>query len=345
MKKIISFILFLSCAVSAASENAELFAEASTNIQYAYTPDSLLSPAITVGKIIGPKSVNLLEKILKKCDELDQAFSTKKYGNHTDIVRAYVMYYLARQSKRVFFAKKIIEDNFRLNRPVCFALYKAKFQDLYRLIDKEIVHLFANHKNIINDKTFIETVSQKHPGIRFITRSRVDTVKSIVDEELLDAMIDFAYIVETMRDPKYMNLCKKVLDNEGSYFWNKLIYRAILKMKTSNFNKFIVLKNEMNAARNTEKDKCEWNFNDPETIELSIKNISAEAYLVFAISHLKKIDLKERIDLILPSLKSSSFSARAMALDCLLSNKKTKRFVKNINDENLKKFAKVLLEE
>ena len=316
-----------------------------TNIQSSYTPGFLTEVAVKVGKSGGVKSVDVLGAILKKCDELDYANSSQQPGNQTDITRAYAMFYLAVQSKKIPNAKNLIEDNFAMKRPICIALYKAKYYNLYRLMDNEISRLFSKYPSTINDKNLAEEISSRHPGIKFILKNKTGAENKIVNEKLLNAMLDFALSVETIRASKYFNLCKKVLEHDGSYLWEKPVIRAIMKNKTSNYNKYEFIKKKLREARNTENDKCEWDFNKPETVLFSIKNISSEAYLIISLWRLN-IELNKKISETLPSLNSSSFTAKAAGVDCLASDEKSIPLLKKVlegKDEKLKSFITLRL--
>jgi hypothetical protein len=340
------FIFGLQTEGYASKISDSQIAQILTNIQSSYTVDFLVETAIKVGKSGGIKSIDALGKILKRCDEIDFANSAQQSGNQTDIVRAYVMFYLAEQSKKMPIAKNFIEDNFALKRPICIALAKANYYDLYRLMNNEILNLFSKYPSTIQDNNLTEEISLRHSGIKFILKNKNGGQNKIVNEELLNAMLDFALSVETIRSSKYFNLCKKVLGHDGSYLWDKPVIRAVMKNKTSNYNKYELIKKRLKATRNTENDKCEWDFNKPETILFSIKNISSEAYLILSLWRLN-IELNKKISETLPSLNSSSFTAGAAAVDCLASNEKTIPALKKVlesNDDNLKRFLARRLE-
>jgi len=318
-----------------------------TNVQDSYSPEFLAEAAIKIGKLDGIKSINALGGILKRCDELDFANSVQQSGNQTDVARAYAMFYLARQSKKILSAKSLIADNFAMKRPICIALAKANYYDLYRLMNNEISRLFSKYPSTIENKDFTEKISLHHPGIKFILKNKTCSENKIVNEELLNAMLDFAVSMETIRSSKYFALCKKVLGHDGSYLWNKPVIRAVMKNKTSSFNKYELIKKQLRLVRNTENDKCEWNFNKPETVLFSIKNVSSEAYLILSLWRLN-IELNKKISETLPSLNSSSFTARAAAVDCLASNEKTIPQLKKVlesNDDNLHRFLALRLAE
>ncbi|RLD09841.1 MAG: hypothetical protein DRI44_07615 [Chlamydiae bacterium] len=322
-------------------------AQLSTNVQNCYSADFLINSAIEAGKAGGDKSVDVIAEILKKCNELDYVSTIRHTGNQTDIARAYAMFYLAKSSKKIPRAVGIIEDNFKLKRPICMALSKAKYHNLYKLMNKEISRLFSKYPSTINDKTLANEISKIHPGIKFILENRIGAKDEIVNDELLQAMLDFALSMETIRLSKYMSLCRTVLKHNGSYLWDKPVIRAVMKNKTSGFNKYELIKKELKLTRNTENDKCEWDFNKPETVLFSIKNISYEAYLILSLWRLN-IDLNKKMSETLPSLNSSSFTAEAAAVDCLASNKKTIPQLKKVlesNDDKLKYFLALRIAE
>ena len=346
MKNFILFIIFflliigLQPKVYASKSEDNQLAQISTNVQNCYSTAFLAEAAIKAGKFDGVKSVNVLADVLKRSDELDYANSSQNSGNQSDISRAYAMFYLARQSGKVPSAKSIIEDNFVMKRPVCIALSKAKYYNLYKLMNNEISHLFSKYPSTVENKNMAERLADKHPGIKFILKNRYGSKNKIVDEKLLNAMLNCALSIETIRSSKYLTLCKKILGHNGSYLWDKTTYRAVMKNKASSFNKYELIKKGLKSTRKTENDICEWDFNNPETILFSIKNISSEAYLILSLWRLN-IELSKKISETLPSLDSSSFTARAAAADRLVSDEKAIPFLrKNLknNDAELRRF-------
>jgi len=322
-------------------------AQVLTNVHESYSPEFLVEAAIKVGKSGGIKSVDALGEILKRCDELDFANSVQVSGNQTDIARAYAMFYLAVQSEKISDAKSLIEDNFAMKRPICIALFKANYYDLYRLMSDEILRLYLKYPSTVKDRDLAEGISLHHPGIEFILKNQTGLDSKIINEELLNAMLDFAVSMETIRSSKYFGLCKEILGHDGSCFWSKPVIRAVMKNKTSDFNKYELIKKELRSARNTETDKCEWDFNKPETILFSIKNVSYEAYLILSLWRLN-IDLNKKMSETLPSLNSSSFTAKAAAVDCLASNEKAIPRLEKIlesNDHNLHHFLALRIAE
>ena len=313
------FLFGLQTKVYAATITDSQLAQISTNIQNCYAPVFLISAAVRVGKLGGNKSVDVLAEILKKCDELDLSRASRNSGNQTDIARAYAMFYLARRSVEFPHAKGIIEDNFALKRPICIALSKAKYYDLYKLMNNEVSRLLSKYPSTINNKNIADEITLSHPGIKFILKNRYDSENKIVDEKLLDAMLNFALSIETIRSSKYLEICKKVLKHNGSYLWDKPVIRAVMKNKTSDFNKYQLIKNTLKSTRNTENDKCEWDFNNPATINFSIKNISSEAYMILSLWRLN-IERKKKMAETINSLSSSSFTAKTAAIDRLASD-------------------------
>ncbi len=353
MKTYILFIIFflltigLHDRVYASTITDSQLAQISTNIQNCYAPVFLISAAVRAGKLGGNKSVNVLEEILKKCDELDFSSVSRNSGNQTDIARAYAMFYLARKSVKFPHAKGIIEDNFVLKRPVCIALSKAKYHNLYKLMNNEVSRLLSKYPSTINNKNTADEISSSHPGIKFILKNRYDSENKIVDEKLLNAMLNFALSIEIIRSSKYLEICKKVLKHSGSYLWDKPVIRAVMKIKTSDFNKYQLIKSTLKSTRNTENDKCEWDFNNPATINFSIKNISSEAYMILSLWRLN-IERNKKMAETINSLSSSSFTAKAAAVDRLASDKKTIFYLRKIlesNDVNLRKFLALRLAE
>jgi len=322
-------------------------AQISTNVQNCYNPYVLINASVKAGKLGGAKSINILKEILKKCDDLDYTYSSKQPGNQTDIARAYAMFYLARQSFGFPHVKGIIEDNFALNRPICIALAKAKYYDLYKLMDNEVLRLFSKYPSTINNKNIADKITLRHPGIKFILKNRYDSKNKIVDENLLNTMLNFALSIETIRSSKYLDICKKTLGHSGSYLWDKPVIRAVMKIKTSDFSKYELIKKTLKSTRNTENDTCEWDFSNPATIVFSIKNISSEAYMILSLWRLN-IEHKKKVAETLHSLNSSSFTARAAAVDRLASNEKTISYLKKVlesNDVNLRRFLALRLAE
>ena len=323
------------------------FAQMSTNIQNCYNPYVLINASVKAGELGGIKSVDILKEILKKCDDLDYTYSSRQSGNQTDIARAYALFYLARQSVEFPHVKGIIEDNFALKRPICIALARAKYYNLYKLMDNEIWRLFSKYPSTINNKNVADEITLHHPGIKFILKNRYDSKDKIVDGKLLNAMLNFALSIETIRSSKYLDICKKVLGHSGSYLWDKPVIRAVMKIKTSDFSKYELIKKTLKSTRNTENDKCEWDFNNPATIVFSIKNISSEAYMILSLWRLN-IERKKKVAETLQSLNSSSFTAKAAAVDRLASDEKTISILKKVlenNDVNLRRFLALRLAE
>jgi len=349
---ILSIVFFLlttgsQSEVYASKIEEDQLAQISTNVQNCYSTAFLAEAAIKAGKFDGVKSVDVLAGVLKRCDELDYANSSQNIGNQSDVARAYAMYYLAKQSGKIPYAKSVIEDNFVMNRAVCIALSKAKYYNLYKLMNNEISRLFSKYPSTVESKNMAERMTDKHPGVKYILKNRYGSKNKVVDEELLNAMLSCALSVETIRLSKYLNLCKKILGHNGSYLWDKPTYRAVMKSKASSFNKYEIIKKGLKLTRKTENDNCEWDFNNPETILFSIKNISSEAYLILSLWRLN-IELNKKISETLPSLNSSSFTARAAAVDRLVSDEKAIPFlIKNLknNDDDLQRFLVLRLAE
>jgi len=343
---IIFFFLFVfHFSARASIIEDEQFAQLSTNILFCYTPGVLVSASMKAGKMGGNKSIYIQEKILKKCDEFDYSYTSKQSGNQTDIARAYAMFYLAAHSAKIPFARGVIEDHFALKRPICIALTKAKYKNLYKLLDNEISRLFSKYPSTIRDETLADEISVLHPGIKYILNNRYDSKDKVVDKKLLNAMLNFALSIETIRASKYLKLCNKVLNHDGSYLWDKPLCRSAMKIKSSDFNKHELIKNRFKSTRNSENDNCEWDFNNPETISFSIKNISSEAYLILSLWRLN-VELKKKISETMPSLESSSFSAKAMAIDRLATDEKAIPALNKVlesNDDNLKRFLALRL--
>ncbi|MCK5852967.1 hypothetical protein KAH27_08075 [bacterium] len=341
------FLPGLQTEVYASEITDSQLAQISTDIQNCYTPVFLINAAVRAGKSGGNKSVDVIEEILKKCDELDFSSRSRNSGNQTDIARAYAMFYLAGKSVEFPQAKGIIENNFVLKRPICIALSKAKYYDLYKLMNNKVSRFLSKYPSTINNKNIAYEIASTHPGIKFILKNRYDSENKIVDEKLLDAMLNFALSIETIRSSKYLGICKKILKHNGSYLWDKPVIRAVMKIKTSDFNKYQLIKNTLKSTRNTENDKCEWNFNNPATINFSIKNISSEAYMILSLWRLN-IERKKKVAETINSLSSSSFTAKAAAVDRLASDKKTISYLKKVlgsKDVNLQRFLALRLAE
>jgi len=287
-------------------------------------PGYLRSAASKLGRIHHPDSVAALNAILERCAEIDEMSSRTTAGKQTDIARAYAMYSLARLSPEFSECHRIIEDHFAINRPVCIALARSKYQPLFKLFSDELVRLFSLYPSTCKSPELAATLATSHPGVAFLMNSRSDGGTDVVDEEFLNAMLDAAVILESTRSRKAFPVCKQMLRHDGSYLWEKLVYRAIARLRVGPMQRYDFLRKRLRLARSKENDKCKWDWTNQDSIVFSIRNTSAEAFLLLTMWHMP-VSMKMKVADVLPSLESTSFTARAAAIDRMATTPQTTR--------------------
>jgi len=310
-------------------EDIQLIAELHTNILFTYIPESLKGMAQQLGRIRHKSSVPALEDLLKKCDDIEKQNPRYEVVEAVNVARAYGIHALARLSKRFPKCRQIINDNFKISRPTGIAVIQARYPDTVRLIANEINRLFSEYPSITSDRTMVNDIKSRYPGISFIMDSRFAEDPEAVDEKLLSAMLDTAVVIEQSRSPQAVTICRRMLSHEGSFYWEKLVYRAVANLSIHPARRYEFLRSRLNTSRNKDRDECSWDLGNPDSIFFSIKNISSEAFLLLSMWRMP-YSLQQKVNDTTKSLNSKSFTARAAAIDCLATTPGSTRSLKGV---------------
>ncbi len=338
--------LFVGSAFSATDAELERLAEINDNIESSLGPVLLQSSALQLGKINVYESIELLKKIFQRCDEIQDDKNTDEIKLAFNIVRAYAIRSLIQLSEKFKISNEIIENNFIVSQPVGIAMSKADYAPMFNLFKTGVSDLNSNYSGTKHTESSLD-FTKKFPEVEFTTRFYSNKKGEVVDDELLQGMLSTAYVMEFSRDRKAFPVCKEMLKQSDSFLWEKYVYRAVARLKVSPWTIYSFLKDELIKNRNKENDPCLWDLSNPISILFSIKNISTEAYLILTMWRLN-IPLKNKVYDTLPSLKSSSFTARIAAIDCLATSpaalKATSKYISKM-DENTRKFLAIRLSE
>ncbi len=315
---IIFVFLFVTFAFSATEAELETLAEINDNIESSLGPVLLQSSALKLGEINVFESVELLEQIFQRCDEMQEDKDTDEIKLACNIVRAYAIRSLIQLSGKFKTSNDIIENNFIVSQPIGIAMSKADYEPMFKLFKTGVSDLNSDYPGTKHADNLLD-FTKKFPEVEFTTRFYSNKKGQLVDDELLQGMLSAAYVMEFSRDREAFPVCKEMLKHSDSFLWEKYVYRAVARLKVSPWTIYSFLKDELIKNRNKENDPCLWDLSNPNSILFSIKNISTEAYLILTMWRLN-IPLKNKVYDSLPSLKSSSFTARAAAIDCLATS-------------------------
>ena len=344
---IIFIFLFVSFAFPATKAELEKLAEINDDIEGSLGPVLLQSSALQLGKINSYESVELLEKIFLRCNEIQKDKSSDEIELAFNIARAYAIRSLIQLSGKFKANNKIIENNFIVSQPVGIAMSKAEYEPMFKLFKAGVSDLNSEYSGTKHSGN-LSDFTKKFPETEFTTKFYSSRKGELVDDELLQGMFSAAYVMEFSKEREAFPVCKEMLKHSNSFLWEKYVYRAIARLEISEWTIYSFLKYELIKNRNKENDPCLWDLSNQNSILFSIKNISTEAYLILTMWRLK-IPLKNKVYDTLPSLKSSSFTAKAAAIDCLATSpialKAMLRYIPKMDDKTRKFLAIRLSEE
>ncbi len=338
--------LFVTFAFSATDAELEKLAEINDNIENCLGPVLLQSSSLQLGKINVYESVGLLERIFKRCDEMQNDKDSDEIKLACNIARAYAIRSLIQLSWKFKISNEIIRNNFIISQPVGVAMSKAGYDSMFLLFKNGILDLGSDYPGTKTSESFLD-FTNRFPEVEFTTKFYSNKKGKLVDDELLNGMITTAYVMEFSRSRKAFPVCEEMLKHSGSFLWEKYVYRAVARLKMSAWTIYSFLKAKLKKNRDKENDTCLMDLSNPNSILFSIKNISTEAYLILTIWRLD-IPLKNKVYDTLPSLKSTSFTAKAAAIDCLSTSpvalKAMSKYISKM-DDNTRKFLAIRLSE
>ena len=327
--------LFVAFAFAATDDELKKLAEINDDIENGLGPVLLQSSALKLGKINLYESVDLLEKIFDRCDEMQAEENTDEISLACNIARAYAIRSLIQLSIKFKSSNEIIRDNFIVSQPIGIAMSKAGYEPMFKLFENGVANLNSEFSKTINSGNHSD-FTKKFQEVEFSAKFHSTKKERFVDDELLQGMLATAYVMEFSRDRAAFPVCKELLKHSDSFLWEKYVYRAIARLKVSPWTIYSFFKNELQEKRSKENDDCLWDLPNQNSILFSIKNISTEAYLILTLWRLE-IPLKNKVYDTLPSLKSSSFTARAAAIDCLATSpvalKTISKYISKMDDD------------
>ena len=349
MKKFITTIfvfLFVAFAYSATDDELKKLAEINDNIENCLGPVLLQSSALQLGKINLSESVDLLEQIFIRCNEIQEENDSPEIKHACNIARAYAIRSLIQLSGKFKICNKIIRNNFIISQPVGIAMSKAGYEPMFKLFKDEVLDLSIKYPGTETVEN-LSDFTKKYPEVEFTTKFYKSKKGEMVAEDLLQGMFSAAYVMEFSRNREAFPVCEEMIKPRGFFLWEKYVYRTVARLKMSSWTIYSFLKDKLKKNRNKENDPCLFDLSNPDSILFSIKNISTEAYLILTMWRLN-IPLKNKVYDTLPSLKSTSFTAKAAAIDCLATSPLAlKAMSKTISkmDDNTREFLAIRLSE
>jgi len=342
---IIFVFLIVGIAFSATEAQLKKLERIDEDIESCFGLKPLQSSALELGKIEAYESVGALERILQRCNEFEEDSDSPEIKHACNIARAYAFRSLIHLSGRFKNSNDIIKKYFVVSYPIGLAMSKAGYESMFDLFKDGVSKLNSKFPDIKSHED-LSSLQIRIPEIEFSTKYNSHKKGEVRDEKLIQGMIASAYVMEFTRDKQAIPVCDEMLKHPGSFLWEKYVYRAMARLKISPWTIYSRLKNKLVDNRNKEDDPCLWNLSVPESIVFSIKNISTEAYLILTIWRLK-VPLKNKVYVTLPSLKSTSFTARAAAIDCLATSpqalKAMAKYIPRLDDDS-RKFLALRLE-
>ncbi len=312
----------------------------------AVSADELRQYAIRLGELRDARSVAALGAVLRRCDVLESGDVATVNPKSIDITRAYAMNALVRLSAYDRGADTLIREHFRISPAVCLALVKSGYAPVYDLMDKAI----ARYTSVAPDEMTIEALRPLTPMLQFALRARPDFFRDApaalprdtlnaprdrrrnapapddedefyrvtTERDLVDRMTMAAVILDHTRAPQALRPLEQLLQHRYAFLWDKPVYRAIYNVRLAPEQRAGVLRRQLRAVRNRDRDECVWNWDQPASIVFSIDDISSEAMALLTFWRLPGTSAAKLAEAA-PSLESSSFTARAAAIDCLAS--------------------------
>jgi len=341
---IILVFLVVNFAFSATDAELKTLAEIKDNIESSLGPILLQSSALKLGEINVYESVEMLGQVFQRCNEIQDDKNTDEINLAYNIARAYAIRSLIQLSEKFKNCNRIIENNFVVSRPIGIAMSKTDYEPMFKLFKNGVSDLNSKHSRGKHSDN-VSDFTRKFPEVEFTTKFYSKKKGVMVNDELLQGMLATAYVMEFSRNKEAFPVCKEMLKHSDSFLWEKYVYRSVARLKVSPRTIYSFLKSELIENRSKENDPCLWDLSNPNSILFSIKNISTEAYLILTMWRLK-IPLKNKVYDTLPSLKSSSFTAKAAAIDCLATSpvalKAMSKYISKM-DNNTQKFLAIRL--
>lgn len=325
-------------AVSLSPEQIEEIQRYANAARNAFSADELRQYAVRLGDLPDARSVEALGAVLRRCDELDSGTVASVNPKSVDLARAYAMHALVKLRNHSRTADTLIREYFRSTPGVCIALVKSRYAPVYELIEAEITRRLRE----LPSDLAVRDLEPLTPLLQFAVRARPDffrdadessAARSRRDEwptaaeslhatsrrAVVDAMSMTAVILDHTRAPQALRPLEQLLQHRYAFLWDKPVYRAMYNLRLPASQRAAALRRALRAARNRDRDECVWDWHQPSSIVFSIDTISSEAMLVLTLWRLPG-NLNVKLADVQPSLESSSFTARAAAIDCLASD-------------------------
>jgi len=312
----------------------------------ALSPDELRRSAVRLGELPDTRSVAALGAVLRRCDMLEDGSIATVNPKSIEIARAYAMHALVKLRAHDRAADTVIREHFRISPAVCIALVKSKYAPVYELMEAEI----AKQLRTLPDELSVQELEPLTPMLQCAVRARPDFFRGAQEEpgerlgntasmpgrprppdddddgvrgtsqrHIVDTMITAAVILDHTRAPQALRPLEQLLQHRYAFVWDKPVYRAISNLRIPAGQRTSALRRALRRARNRDRDGCAWDWSQPSSIVFSIDDISSEAMLVLTLWRLPG-SLAAKLTDVRPSLQSSSFTARAAAIDCLASD-------------------------
>ena len=332
--------LLLVGAVIARADSELTLDELRANVQNAYTPEVLRGIAFELSQRPEADSVPLLEAILERCNAFEQGEFGRVNPGSVNVTRAYALYALCILARTQPGANHLIEENFRITRPIGLAMLKARYPKLLALIQRAVDSMSG-----MSRPSDAGGATADLPGVAFVQQWYDGGRAPQPDAEMIATMRDAAVVLEWSRSRNALPILIKMVAHPAAPYWRKRAYRAIADLNTQDSTRFGVLRDQLQRVRGDEPDACRWDLAHPESIRFSIDTISAEAFLVLALWRLD-VPLRNKAAVTLPSLTSGSFTARAAAIDRLASTPQSAQLLARVvdyNDDATRQFLAVRL--
>jgi|GEM_PF-2541877 len=312
----------------------------------ALSPDELRRLAVRLGELPDARSVAGLGVVLRRCDMLEEGAIAAVNPKSIEIARAYAMNALVRLRAHDRAADTLIREHFRITPAVCIALVKSRYAPVYELMEAEIAKQLRN----LPDEVSVEELEPLTPMLQFAVRARPDFFRDGPEESgeprgstisipsrprprdndddelhvasprrIVETMMTAAVILDHTRAPQALRPLEQMLQHRYAFIWDKPVYRAIYNLRIPAGQRASALRRALRSVRNRDRDDCVWDWNQPSSIVFSIDDISSEAMLVLTLWRVPG-SLTAKLTDVRPSLQSSSFTARAAAIDCLASD-------------------------
>lgn len=312
----------------------------------ALSADELRQYAVRLGELPDARSIAALGAVLRRCEVLESGTVASVNPKSIELARAYAMNALVKLRAYDRSADTLIREHFRITPAVCIALVKSRYAPVYELMEAEI----ARQLRGLPDEVSVKELEPLTPMLQCAVRARPDFFRDAPDEPgehggrtasgsgtprtpddddeehrvttqrgIIDTMISAAVILDHTRAPRALKPLELLLQHRYAFVWDKPVYRAIYNVRLPAGQRAMALRRALRAARNRDRDTCRWDWNQPSSIVFSIDDIASEAMLVLTLWRLPG-SIAAKTAEVQPSLQSSSFTARAAAIDCLASD-------------------------